>query len=60
MDLVLRFCDTCKSKVLVRYWDLMFLGHETAPNLLKKINDGLPGLDLSKKNQVVDGKFFEI
>ena len=38
----------------------MFLGHETAPNLLKKINDGLPGLDLSKKNQVVDGKFFEI
>ena len=34
----------------------MFLGHETAANLLKKINDGLAGLDLSKKNQVVDGR----
>ena len=34
----------------------MFFGHETAANLLKKINDGLAGLDLSKKNQVVDGE----
>ena len=52
MDLVLRFCDTCKNKVQVHYWDSMFLGHETAADLLKKINDGLAGLDLSKKNQV--------
>ena len=34
----------------------MFLGHETVADLLKKVNDGLAGLDLSKKNQVVDGR----
>ena len=35
MDLVLRFCDTCKNKIQVRYWDSIFLGHETAVDLLK-------------------------
>ena len=54
-DLVFKFCDTYKNKVQVRYWDSMFLGHETTADLLKKINDRLSGLDLSKKNQVVDG-----
>ena len=39
MDLVLRFWDTCKNKAPVRYWDSMFLGHATAADLLKKIND---------------------
>ena len=38
-----KFCGTCKNKVQLRYWDLMFLGHETATNLMKKINDGLAG-----------------
>ena len=52
MDLVLKFCDTSKNKVQVHYWDSMFLGHETAADLLKKINDRLAGLDLSKKNQI--------
>ena len=52
MDLVLRFCDTSKNKVQVHYWDSMFLGHEIAADLLKKINARLAGLDLSKKNQV--------
>ena len=52
MDLVLRYCDTFKNKVQVHYWDSMFLGHETAADLLKKINARLAGLDLSKKNQV--------
>ena len=49
MDLVFKFCDTYKNKVQVRYWDSMFLGHETTADLLKKINDRLSGLDLSKK-----------
>ena len=49
MDLVLRFCDTCKNKVQAHYWDSMFFGYKTAADLLKKINDGLAGLDLSKK-----------
>ena len=53
MDLVLRFCDTCEN---IRYWDSMFLGHETAADLLKKINEELAGLDLSRKNQVVNGQ----
>ena len=56
MDLVLRLCDTCKKKVLVHFWDSTFLGHETAAGLLKEINNGLAGLDLSKPNQVVDGR----
>ena len=56
MDLVLRFWDTCKNKVQVRYWDSMFLGHASATDLLKKINDGLAGLDLSKEIQLsMDG-----
>ena len=56
MDLVLRFWDTCKNKVQVRYWDSMFLGHATVEDLLEKINDGLVGLDLSKQIQLfVDG-----
>ena len=54
MDLVLRFCEICKNKVQVCYWDSMFLGHETVADLQKKINGGLAGLDLSKKNQVVN------
>ena len=45
MNLVLRFCDTCKNKVQVCYWNLMFLGYETAADLLKKVNDGLAALD---------------
>ena len=49
MDLVLRFCDTCKNKVHVCYWDSIFLGHETVADLLQKINGKLAGLDLSKK-----------
>ena len=53
MDLVLRFCDTCEN---IHYWDSMFLGHETAADLLKKINEGLAGLDISKKKQVVNGR----
>ena len=48
IDLVLRFCDTCKNKVQVRYLDSIFLGQETAADLLKKINDGLAILYLSK------------
>lgn len=67
MDLVLRFWDSYKNKFQVRYWDLMFLWHATAAELLKKINDGLAGLVLSKQNPVVDGqtqhelkKFFQI
>ena len=39
MDLILRFWDTCKNQVQVRYWDSIFLGHAIAANLLKKIND---------------------
>ena len=55
MDLVLRFCDTCKRKIQAHYWDSMFLEHENAADLLEKIIGRLAGLDLSKKNQVVDG-----
>ena len=56
VDLVLRFWDTCKNKVQVYYWDSMFLGYATAVDLLKKINDGLAGLDLSKQIQLsMDG-----
>ena len=56
MDLVLRFWDSYKNKFQVRYWDLMFLRHATAAELLKKINDGLAGLVLSKQNPIVDGQ----
>ena len=56
VDLVLRFWDTCKNEVQVYYWDSMFLGYATAVDLLKKINDGLAGLDLSKQIQLsMDG-----
>ena len=56
MDLVLRFWDTCKNEVQVYYWDSIFLGYATAVDLLKKINDRLAGLDLSKQIQLsMDG-----
>ena len=56
MDLVLRFWDTCKNKFQVRYWDSMFLGYAAAADSLKKINDRLAGLDLSKQIQLwMDG-----
>lgn len=56
MDLVLRFWDNVINKVQVRYWDSMFLGHATAADLLKKINEGLAGLNLSKQIQLsMDG-----
>ena len=56
VELVFRFCDTCKNKVQVGYWDSIFLGYETAADLLKEINDGLAGLDLSKKIKLsIDG-----
>ena len=56
MDLVLRFWDTCNNKVQVRCWDSMFLGHATAADLLKNINDALSGFDLSKQVQLsMDG-----
>ena len=44
MHLVLRFRDTCKNEVQLRYWDSIFLGHTTAADLLKKINYGLANL----------------
>ena len=55
MNLVLRFWETCNNKVQVRYWGSMFLGHATASDLLKNINDALSGFDLSKKKTIVDG-----
>ena len=48
MDLVLRFWDICKNKVQVCYWHSMYFGHANAADLLKKINDRLADLDLSK------------
>ena len=56
MDLVLRYWDDMIEKVQVRYWDSMFLGHTKAVDLLKSINDGLTGLDLSRQIQLsMDG-----
>ena len=39
MDLVIRFWDSCLNRVQVRQWNFMFLGHATAIDLLKAIND---------------------
>ena len=53
---VLIFWDTYKNKVQVRYLDSLFLGHATAADLRKKVDDGLAGLDLSKQIQLaMDG-----
>ena len=46
MDLVIRFWENISKKDLVRYWNSMFLGHTTSIELLKRISDGLSGLDL--------------
>ena len=56
MNFVIRFWDSCLNRVQVRYWNSMFLGHATAIDLLKAINDGLLGFDLSTQIQLsMDG-----
>ena len=52
MSLVLRFWNTFKNEVQVRYWDSIFLGHTTAADLLQKINNGLADFYLSKQIQL--------
>ena len=56
MDLFVGYWDVSEKRVVVRYWNSVFLGHTTHLDLLKSFNEGLEGLDLSKLVQVsMDG-----
>ena len=59
MDLLVRYWDVSEKRVVVRYWNSVFLGHTTHMDLLKSFNEGLEGLDLSKLVQVsMDDTFY--
>lgn len=65
MDLLLRFWDNERDRVVTRYFDSVFLGHTRSVDLLKKFKIGLSKLTSSKLLQVsMDGpstnwKFYE-
>ena len=65
MDIIVRFWDTEKNKVLSRYLNSQFLGHTRAADLLQKFNEALGKLNLANLFQVsMDGpnmnwKFFD-
>ena len=66
MNLVIRFWDFLKNKIQVRFWNSIYVGHNTHVDLLKNFSDGLGGFDLPKMIEVfMDGpsvilKFLEV
>ena len=55
-DLLVRCWDSIKNRVQFQYWNSMFFGHGTHGGLLKKIYEGISGLNTSKLIQIsMDG-----
>ena len=53
MDLFLRYWDNIESKLQVRYWNCIFMGHGSASDLFTKFNEGLNGIELTRLIQVL-------
>ena len=65
MDLVVKYWSDTQNKVSTRYLNSVFMGHQTAHDLIKAFKQGISSLDISKLVQVsMDGpnvnlKFFK-